>query len=135
MSTQHRSTVATLVLVLALGLASGVLAQATPLQVKEEKPGVLKMAKVTAADAQRTAQERFPTGTIKSGEIEKEDGKLIYSFDIQLPGVNGIEEVNIDAVTGAVLKTEHESAAVEKHESKAEKNGKALLPARKPFTS
>lgn len=133
MSTQHRSTVATLVLT--LSLASGVLAQATPIQVKEEKPGMLKMAKVSAADAQRTAQAKFPTGTIKSGEIEKEEGKLIYTFDIQQPGVTGIEEVNIDAATGAVVKTEHESAAVEKHELRAEKRGKAHSPAKKPFTS
>ena len=133
MSTQSRSTLATLAL--SLGLASSVLAQAMPIKVKEEKPGMLKMAKVTAADAQRTAQARFPTGTIKSGEIEKEDGKLIYSFDIQQPGVTGIEEVNIDAATGAVLKTEHESATAEKHEQKSEKRQTAHAPVKKPSAS
>jgi uncharacterized membrane protein YkoI len=83
--------------------------QGTPLKVTEEKPGLLKQAKLAPDAAIAAAQARFPTGTIKSGEIEKEGGKLIYSFDIQLPGVKGIEEVHVDAATGAVLKTEHES--------------------------
>ena len=80
-----------------------------PLKVTEERPGLLKQAKVTPEAAIAAAQAKFPTGTIKSGEIEKEGGQLIYSFDIQLPGKKGIEEVQVSALTGAVIKTEHEA--------------------------
>lgn len=54
--------------------------------------------------------------TIKSGELE-EDGMLIYTFDIQQPDVKGIEEVNIDANTGAVVETAHEDAVPHKKSS------------------
>lgn len=130
MSRQTRSTVGALVLV--LGMASGAVAQGATLKVKEEKKGMLKTAKVAPADAIKTAQAQFPNAKIKSGEIEKEDGRLIYSFDVQQPGVKGIEEVNIDANTGAVLKTEHEDPATEKKEARAEKPAKAVKPVKKP---
>ena len=130
MSPRNRSTLAAIVL--ALGLASGVVAQGAPIKVKEEKKGMLKMVKVAPADAIKTAQAQFPNAKMKSGELEKEGGKLIYSFDMQQPGVKGIEEVNIDANTGAVIKTEHEDAATEKKEMKAEKKDKAPKPPKKP---
>ena len=126
MSTRNRLTLATLILT--LGIASGVVAQASPLKVKEEKKGMFKMVKVAPADAIKTAQAQFPNATIKSGELEKEGGKLIYTFDIQQPGVKGIEEVNIDANTGAVSKTEHEDAAP--HKKPAPKP-----PVKKPTTA
>jgi uncharacterized membrane protein YkoI len=109
MSTRNRFSLAALVL--ALGVASGVAAQSGPVTVKEEKKGMFKLAKITPAEAIKTAQAQFPSATIKSGELEKEDGKLIYTFDMQQPGMKGIEEVNVDANTGAVIKTEHENPA------------------------
>ena len=111
---------------LVLGFAASAVAQSPMVKVKETHKGYFKMAKVTAADAQKTAQAQFPNGTVKSGEIEKEGGKLIYSFDIQQPAVTGIEEVNIDAMTGTV-KTEHESPAMEKTEK-----AKPKPPVKKP---
>ncbi len=115
MSTRNRSTLTAIVL--ALGLASGVVAQSTPVTVKEEKQGMFKLAKVAPADAIKTAQAQFPHAVIKSGELEKEDGRLIYTFDLQQPGMKGIEEVNIDANTGAVITTEHEDPAPPKKAS------------------
>ena len=109
MSTQKRLLLTALVLL--LGSASIARAQGATLQVKEETPGLFKLAKVSAVDATKTAQARFPTATIKSGELEKEDGKLIYTFEMQQPGVTGIEEVNIDAMTGAIIAVEHENPA------------------------
>ncbi len=104
-----RQRIMCLSLVLSAGLATVTLAQGKPVKVTEEKRGLLKQAKIAPDAATATAQAKFPTGTIKSGEIEKEGGKLIYSFDIQLPGAKGIEEVHVDAATGAVIKTEHEA--------------------------
>ena len=89
--------------------------------VKEESPGLLAAARVMPDAAMRTAAARVPKGTVKSGEIEKEGGKLIYSFDIAVPGQDGIQEVNVDAMTGKVVSVEHESSAAEAKEKAAEK--------------
>ena len=77
-------------------------------------------AKVSEADAIATAQKEVPDGKIQSAEIEREGGKLIYSFDIKVPKKSGVEEVNVDAVSGTVVKKEHESAKAEKAEMKKE---------------
>ena len=106
--------------------AMPLLAQSAGLTIKEDKPGLLKLAKVAGPDAIKTAQARFPTGTVVAGEIEKEGGKLIYSFDIQLPGVKGIEEVHVDAATGALIATEHENAATEAREKAKPKKPSTL---------
>jgi hypothetical protein len=119
MKARNRALLAALAL--GLGLATSVTAQGGPVKVKEEKPGLLKLAKVTPADAQKTAQAKYPSAKIVSGEIEKEDGKLIFSFDIQQTGVKGIEEVTVDALTGLVVKTEHEDPAAEAKEKAAER--------------
>ena len=100
----------------ATGLAQG-------LTVKEDKPGLLKRAKVAPAAAQAAAQAKVPGGTIKSAEIEEENGKLIYSFDIVTKGKSGVDEVNVDAMTGTV-DLKHESPADEAKE-KAQDAAKA----------
>ena len=50
-----------------------------------------------------------------------EDGKLVYSFDIKVPARSGIEEIQVDAKTGALVKQEHEGPKAEA----AEKVGEA----------
>jgi hypothetical protein len=110
-------------LALMLGIATSAPAQGGPVKVKEEKPGMFKLAKLTPDSATKLAQAQFPKATIKSGEIEKEDGKLIYTFDIQQPGVKGIEEVNIDALTGA-LTVAHENPAPPKPKTPQQKPAK-----------
>ena len=78
-------------------------------------------AKVSEQDAIATAQKEVPDGKIESAEIEREGGKLIYSFDVKQPHKSGVEEVNVDAVSGMVVKKEHETAKEEKAEMKKEK--------------
>ena len=77
-------------------------------------------AKVTEKAARATAIAQVPGGTVKSGELEREGGKLLYSFDIASKGKAGIDEVQIDAITGTVLSNKHETPAMEKAEAKAE---------------
>jgi len=77
-------------------------------------------AKVSEQDAINTAMKEVPDGKIESAEIEREGGKLIYSFDVKAPHKSGIEEVNVDAVSGTVVKKEHETAKQEKAEAKKE---------------
>lgn len=76
--------------------------------VTEDTPGLLKQAKVQPAEAQKAALARVPNGTITKAEIEQEKKKLIYSYDITVPGKSGITEVHVDATTGKVVSTEHE---------------------------
>jgi uncharacterized membrane protein YkoI len=67
-----------------------------------------KTAKVTMAAALQTALKAAP-GTVLVAELENEDGKLIFSFDILPgPGATELKEVHVDAKTGAVIKTEIE---------------------------
>jgi uncharacterized membrane protein YkoI len=80
------------------------------------KPDKLaKQAKISRVDAEKTALAREP-GTIKEGELEKEHGKVIYSFDIQTP--NGLHEVNVDAITRNVVEDSVESPANDAKEQK-----------------
>lgn len=68
-------------------------------------------ATVSKADAQQAALAKVPNGTVKEGELEKEDGKLVWSFDITTPDSKDIMEVEVDARTGAVLDVDKESPA------------------------
>src|SRR6266481_1061078 len=75
-------------------------------------------AKVSKTDAGKAALAKVPGGTIKEGGLEKENGKLIWSFDITTPGSTDIKEVQVDAISGAVVSIKTESAA---HEAKEKK--------------
>jgi surface antigen len=87
---------------------------------KENHEKLEAEARVTRADAEKTALAKVPGGTIKEGELEKEKGKLIWSFDISTPGTTDIKEVQVDAITGAVVSVETETAADQEKEKKAD---------------
>ena len=75
-----------------------------------------KQAKISKADAEQTALAKVPNGTIKEAELEKEKGKLIWSFDVATPDSKDITEVNVDAITGEVVGVQKESAESEAKE-------------------
>ena len=81
-------------------------------------------AKISKETAEQTALAKVPGGTIKEAEIEKEHGKLIWSFDITTPGSKDVTEVNIDAMTGDVVSVEKESSEKEAKEAAEEKEKK-----------
>jgi uncharacterized membrane protein YkoI len=88
---------------------------------KEESQAALqKEAKITEETARATALKEVPNGTVKSSELEREHGKLIYSFDINVPGKSGIEEINVNAIDGSVVNREHEGMKAEKKEAAQE---------------
>ena len=89
-------------------------------EAKEAK--LMAEAKVSKADAQATAMAKVPNGTIKEGELEKEHGKLIWSFDMATPDSKDTTEVNVDAITGQVVSMDKESAEDEAKEAKKEKD-------------
>jgi uncharacterized membrane protein YkoI len=85
---------------------------------KEESQAALqKEAKISEATARATALKEFPTGTVKSSELERENGKLIYSYDITVPGKTGIDEVNVNAIDGSIVAKQHETPKSEKKEA------------------
>jgi uncharacterized membrane protein YkoI len=75
-------------------------------RLREDKPGLLARAKLTPDQARALALARVPGGRILDGEIEEEDGRLVYSFDLAVDGQPGVMDVEIDAMTGEVLAAE-----------------------------
>ena len=59
-------------------------------------------AKISKTETETIALEKVPGGTIKEGELEKEKGKLIWSFDIAKANTKDITEVQVDAKTGSI---------------------------------
>ena len=92
------------------------------LRVKEEKPGYRAEAKISGDAAMRSALSRVTGGHIESAELEKEKGRLVYSFDIVSPHKTGIEEIQVDARSGEVVSQQHESPAAEAKEHDGEKH-------------
>ena len=106
-------------LVLVAAAAAAQPAQPTHPAVKiTGSPALKARAKVSGDSAVKVALAQVPNGTLRSGEIERERGKLIYSFDVAVAGKPGIEEVHVDAITGAVVAREHETAAQERKEGR-----------------
>jgi uncharacterized membrane protein YkoI len=99
-------------------------------QKKETQAQLLKEAKVTLASAMATAKREVPTGKVTEHELEREKGKLIWSFDMKIAGKSGTEEVNVDAMTGAMIDHVHESPEAEKKEAAAD--AKAAPTVRRP---
>ena len=95
--------------------ASSVRAQARPGTgpMKEDKPGQLARAHISPDSARHLARARVTNATIAEEGIEVEKGKLVYSFDMKTAGRSGIDEVVIDALTGAIVSVDHEGPAQE----------------------
>jgi uncharacterized membrane protein YkoI len=76
----------------------------------ENESALQAQAKISKADAQATALAKVPNGSVKEGELEREHGRLIWSFEINTPDTKDITEVNVDATSGEVVNVEHEKA-------------------------
>lgn len=87
-------------------LSGGVTACASE---KHNQAQLAAQAKVSRADAEKTALTKAPNGTVKEGELEKEKGKLVWSIDIATPGTQDIIEVGVNAITGAIVSVEKET--------------------------
>lgn len=94
------------------------------LAAEETDTQLLKEAKITRTQAEQTALAKVPQGKITAGELEKEHGKLIWSFDIASPHSKNITEVQVDAKTGAIADLQVETPKDQAKE-KAEDNAHA----------
>jgi uncharacterized membrane protein YkoI len=126
------------VVVVAVVLSAAVAGHASAQNTKAPKAAASKHetqkslraeAKIKEADARKTALAEVPNGKVTAHELEREEGKLIYSYDIKVAGTPGVEEVHVDAITGQMVKHEHEDPKTEAKEKKAEAKEKS---AKKP---
>jgi uncharacterized membrane protein YkoI len=93
-----------------LGLATAFLLVWSGMASAEETQTALQaQAKINQADAEKTALAKVPGGKVESSELEKEHGKLIWSFDIAVPNSVNIAEVQVDAKTGKVVSNKAET--------------------------
>ena len=103
--------------------------QAKPHQHKTETQAELqKEAHMTMVEARALAEKTNPKATIEAGEIEREGGKLIYSFDMKTVGRSGIDEVNINAMTGKLIANQHETPMDEQTEAVADRKAAKAKP-------
>ncbi len=110
--------------IITVGLLLGGFGCATEKEDKGKSAKLEASAKISRAEAERTALAKVPGGTIKEGELEKEKGKLLWSFDISTPGTKDITEVQVDAQTGAIIAVDKETPSDESKEKKKEKKEK-----------
>jgi uncharacterized membrane protein YkoI len=116
-----------LVMTMAVLMAGASLAAAAPKTLQEnketqEQERLKREAKISMDQAREIALKRAP-GTVESGELEREHGKIVYSFDIR-NSKGTIDEVQVSAITGKVVRVEHENKKQEAAEKRKESKEK-----------
>ncbi|MCW5961916.1 MAG: PepSY domain-containing protein [Pyrinomonadaceae bacterium] len=72
---------------------------------------LMNEAKISRSEAEKTALRKAP-GIVEDGELENENGILVFSFDIRNKK-GTITEVQVDAKSGKIVSVEEEDAAKE----------------------
>ena len=111
-----------------IALLATALAGAVALNVTaaESQSRLLAQARVTESQATATALSKVSKGTVMSVELEREHGRLVWSFDVAQPDTAGVTEIQVDATSGRIVSLKKESQAEEAREAKAD----AARPAR-----
>lgn len=73
-------------------------------------PALTVASAVASAQGTTAAYKREIPAT-----LEHENGKSIYSYEFEVAGTSGIEEVNVNAIDGTMVGVGHESPADEKN--------------------
>jgi uncharacterized membrane protein YkoI len=89
----------------------------------QEQARLQRQAKITMEQARETALKRAP-GNVEGSELEREHGRLVYSFDIR-NSKGTIDEVQVSAITGKVVRVEHENKKQEAEEKRQESREKS----------
>lgn len=108
-----KATVSLLALAAVLPLSHAMAAQPTEAQLQSQ-------ARITREQATQAALARVPHGKIQSAELEREHGRLVWSFDLAQDGETGVTEIQVDAVTGKIVSHKRESASQEAAEARKE---------------
>jgi hypothetical protein len=101
-----------------MGLTIGFVCVST--QAADSQKSLAAQAKIDKQHAQQIALTKAPGGTVRSGEIEREHGHLVWSFDISKPGSRDITEVQVEAITGKIVHVAKESPAQQAAEAKTD---------------
>lgn len=110
---------------IAATLALGLAGLPSVAAARNVSPDALKaQASVTEADARATALSATGGGSIQTGELEIENGKLVWSFDIKRPGTKNVLEVQVDAQNGRIVSNKIETPNEQAKEAKADKAGR-----------
>jgi hypothetical protein len=113
--------------IFAIVIAASGLASLSVAAAPSGPASLASQAKVSRADAQRTALARVPAGIVKSVELEREHGALVWSFDIAAPGTMDIHEIQVDARSGAIVSTEIETPKDQARERAADRREHASM--------
>jgi uncharacterized membrane protein YkoI len=70
-----------------------------------DDPALLAEARISRDAATWIALARVPDGAVASSELEREHGRLIWSFDVTRPDSRNVTEVHVDAQTGKIVST------------------------------
>ena len=87
--------------------------------MKEQTPGLLSKARVSADSAEHLAIAKEPSAQLTKEEIREEKGKLLYSFYFKDPHSSGRDVVDVDAATGSVAAARHLTREAAKEERKS----------------
>ena len=82
-------------------------------------------AKISESTARATALARVPHGVVQSSELERENGKLLWSYDVKTPASKNITEVQVDAITGTIIDVDVETPKAQAKEAAADKKDAA----------
>jgi Peptidase propeptide and YPEB domain len=93
---------------------------------------LMKEATITNAQAEKIALAGVPHGTIKTGELEREHGLLIWSFNIKKPGTRNLTEVQVDAKTGKIASLNVETPKDQAKEAAADRSTSRTIAADAP---
>lgn len=88
------------------GLLSAVIGTmaASGCALQQREPAALRaQARISKEQAEQAALAKVPGGTIKESELDRENGALIWYFDLTTRGSSAITEVAVDALTGYVI--------------------------------
>lgn len=86
-----------------------------------EGVAALTILAICFSSAVYIALAKVPHGRIKSGEIENENGRLVWSFDIAEPRSKDITGILVDAKTGRIVAKQTESLADQAKEAAADR--------------
>ena|ERR1700730_10840540 len=89
---------------------------------QQNQAALAREAKITMDQAREAALTRA-AGTVEGSELEREHGRLVYSFDIR-NAKGTIDEVQVSAISGKVVRVEHENKKQEAAEKRKEEREK-----------
>jgi len=86
--------------------------------LSKEEQVLAKKAKLSFSEAKKIALTKAP-GQIFNWELEMEDNKIIYSFEIELPDDKKYSrEVDVDAMSGKIIEVDKEDLKTQKENAK-----------------